>query len=50
MPMATNLTFSRQDGDRVLLVAHLDHQKITVFPPAALDQLVLPVLPGGEEA
>lgn len=37
-------------GDRVLLVAHLDRQTITVFPPVALDQLVLPVLPGGEDA
>ncbi|MFJ5991453.1 AbrB/MazE/SpoVT family DNA-binding domain-containing protein [Lentzea sp. NPDC092896] len=36
-------------GDRVLLVAHLDHKTITVFPPVALDQLVLPVLPGGED-
>lgn len=36
-------------GDRVLLVAHLDRQTITVFPPVALDQLVLPVLPGGED-
>ena len=36
-------------GDRVLLVAHLDRQAITVFPPVALDQLVLPVLPGGED-
>ncbi|MET8758527.1 AbrB/MazE/SpoVT family DNA-binding domain-containing protein [Lentzea sp. NPDC004782] len=36
-------------GDRVLLTAHLDRQSITVFPPFALDQLVLPVLPGGED-
>lgn len=36
-------------GDRVLLVAHLDHQTVTVFPPVALDELVLPVLPGGED-
>ncbi|MFC3897182.1 AbrB/MazE/SpoVT family DNA-binding domain-containing protein [Lentzea rhizosphaerae] len=38
-----------RSGDRVLLVAHLDRQAITVFPPVALDQLVLPVLPGGED-
>ena len=37
-------------GDRVLLTAHVDRQSVTVFPPAALDQLVLPVLPGGEDA
>ena len=37
-------------GDRVLLVAHHDRQTITVFPPVALDELVLPVLPGGEDA
>ncbi|WP_245777886.1 AbrB/MazE/SpoVT family DNA-binding domain-containing protein [Lentzea xinjiangensis] len=36
-------------GDRVLLVAHLDQQTVTVFPPGALDQLVLPVLQGGED-
>jgi anti-sigma factor RsiW len=39
-----------RSGDRVLLVAHLDRQTVTVFPPVALDQLVLPVLPGGEDA
>ncbi|RAS69734.1 hypothetical protein C8D87_10133 [Lentzea atacamensis] len=37
-------------GDRVLLVARLDHQTVTAFPPVALDHLVLPVLPGGEDA
>jgi hypothetical protein len=37
-------------GDRVLLTAHVDRQSVTVFPPVALDQLVLPVLPGGEDA
>jgi hypothetical protein len=37
-------------GDRVLLTAHLDRQTVTVFPPAALDDLLLPVLPGGEDA
>jgi hypothetical protein len=36
-------------GDRVLLVAHIDRQTVTVFPPVALDQLVLPVLHGGED-
>ncbi|NGY65074.1 AbrB/MazE/SpoVT family DNA-binding domain-containing protein [Lentzea sp. NEAU-D13] len=36
-------------GDRVLLVAHLDRQTVTVFPPVALDQVLLPVLPGGED-
>ena len=37
-------------GDRVLLAAHVDRRSITVFPPVALDQLVLPVLPGGEDS
>ncbi|GGU15109.1 hypothetical protein [Lentzea flava] len=37
-------------GDRVLLTAHLDRQTVTVFPPIALDQLLLPALPGGEDA
>lgn len=36
-------------GDRVLLAAHLDRRTVTVFPPVALDNLVLPVLPGGED-
>ena len=36
-------------GDRVFLTAHLDRQTVTVFPPVALDKLVLPVLPGGED-
>ncbi|SMC85732.1 hypothetical protein [Lentzea albidocapillata] len=36
-------------GDRVLLVAHLDRQTVTVFPPVTLDRLVLPVLPEGED-
>jgi hypothetical protein len=36
-------------GDRVLLVADFDRQLVTVFPPVALDQLVLPVLSGGED-
>lgn len=35
-------------GDRVFLVAHVDRQTVTVFPPIALDELVLPVIPGGE--
>ncbi|GLY49932.1 hypothetical protein [Lentzea sp. NBRC 102530] len=37
-------------GDRVLLTAHLDRQTVTVFPPIALDDLVLPALPCGEDA
>lgn len=37
-------------GDRVLLTAHVDRQSVTVFPPVALDALLLPVLPGGEDA
>jgi hypothetical protein len=37
-------------GDRVLLTVHLDHRTVTVFSPTALDDLVLPVLPGGEDA
>ena len=37
-------------GDRVLLTAHLDRHTVTVFPPVALDNLLLPVLPGGEDA
>ncbi|MEU7478881.1 hypothetical protein AB0A63_23045 [Lentzea sp. NPDC042327] len=37
-------------GDRVLLTAHLGHRTVTVFPPVALDDLVLPLLPGGEDA
>ncbi|MGW6928450.1 AbrB/MazE/SpoVT family DNA-binding domain-containing protein [Lentzea sp. NPDC054927] len=36
-------------GDRVLLTAHIDRQTITVFSPVALDELLLAVLPGGEE-
>ncbi|SFR27352.1 hypothetical protein SAMN04488564_11110 [Lentzea waywayandensis] len=36
-----------KSADRVLLVAHLDRQTVTVFPPIALDQLVLPALQGG---
>ncbi len=36
-------------GDRVLLTAHIDRQTVTVFPPTALDALLLPVLPGGED-
>ncbi|RAS59012.1 hypothetical protein C8D87_11665 [Lentzea atacamensis] len=39
-----------RSGDRVLLAAQLDHQTITVVPPVALDELLLPVLPGGEDA
>jgi hypothetical protein len=38
-----------KSADRVLLVAHLDRQTVTVFPPIALDQLVLPALQGGED-
>jgi hypothetical protein len=36
-------------GERVLLTAHLDLQWIMVLPPVALDQLVLPALPGGDD-
>jgi hypothetical protein len=36
-------------GDRVLLTARVDGQSVTVFPPVALDELLLPVLPGGED-
>jgi hypothetical protein len=36
-------------GERVLLTAHLDRQWIMVLPPVALDQLVLPALPGGDD-
>ncbi|WP_090101079.1 hypothetical protein [Lentzea jiangxiensis] len=36
-------------GDRVLLTAHLDHQTLTAFPPRALDELLMPALPGGED-
>ncbi|WP_329791926.1 AbrB/MazE/SpoVT family DNA-binding domain-containing protein [Lentzea sp. DG1S-22] len=36
-------------GDRVLLTAHLDHHTLTAFPPRALDELLLPALPGGED-
>lgn len=36
-------------GDRVLLTAHVDRQSVTVFSPVALDELLLPVLPGGED-
>ncbi|HUQ54450.1 hypothetical protein [Lentzea sp.] len=37
-------------GDGVLLLTHLDRQTVTVFPPITLDDLLLRVLPGGEEA
>lgn len=37
-------------GDRVLLAAHVDRRSVTVFPPVALDELLLPVLLGGEDA
>ncbi|MBM7863653.1 AbrB/MazE/SpoVT family DNA-binding domain-containing protein [Lentzea nigeriaca] len=37
-------------GDRVLLTAHVTRQSVTVFPPVALDELLLPVMPGGEDA
>ena len=37
-------------GDRVLLTAHLDRRTVTVFPPVALDDMVLPLLPSGEDA
>ncbi|MEU0886089.1 AbrB/MazE/SpoVT family DNA-binding domain-containing protein [Lentzea sp. NPDC005914] len=36
-------------GDRVFLTADVDRQTVTVFPPIALDGLILPVLPGGED-
>ena len=37
-------------GDGVLLLTRLDRQTVTVFPPVALDDLLLDVLSGGEDA
>jgi hypothetical protein len=50
LPADARRAASLVSGDRVFLAAHIDHQTVTVFPPIALDALVLPVLPGGEDA
>lgn len=50
LPADARRAASVSSGDRVLLTAHLERRTMTVFPPAALDSLVLPVLLGGEDA
>lgn len=50
LPADARRAVGLSSGDRVLLTAHVDRQSVTVFPPTALDELLLPLLPGGEDA
>lgn len=50
LPAEARRAVGLSSGDRVLLTAQLDRRSVTVFPPVALDELVLPVLPGDEDA
>lgn len=49
LPADARRIASLSSGDRVFLIAHIDRQTVTVFPPIVLDELVLPLLPGGED-
>lgn len=48
LPAAARRAADLSAGDRVFLIADVDRQTVTVFPPIALDELVLPVLAGGD--
>jgi hypothetical protein len=50
LPAHARRTAGVSSGDRVFLTADVAKQTVTVFPPIALDRLILPVLQGGEDA